>query len=512
LSVDIGVIGFPFIGSIFFLRGDTIVTIEISHSILWLFAISTLIFIIGEGIARQVWKTAKFTLPVREVLQFSVLVAIVAAALIGLSVFQHFDLKGVIFFVGAAFLPFLLTRALMPASINGLIVLAAVIAVKAFGGDSLLLGNELYMLLGLLVFKTFENIFVSQKLRFDDIAAPVVWLAESLWYASSNFDPQIAAQVERVNYERNVLLVGISIAYLVKLIKQFAGPKDKFFLKSLALSGAAGLALYLVLEKILVTVNPAHLALFYAAGTFAAGLLNAPRDEGEEASKLDYSVQFLVLIGILTLVATRLFGNFGLLLVASSCLSAYFAGSALIASLFFAARALFQVFEVNYNPNVTGINLMHSYVGASQYAGILLTLLTALVLFRQQAVWCRGLMFLALSLLVGPLSNYFLHEEPTGGFLLSILSSAIIIAGLSPAIFRGASTKSLDTLLLLPLFTIASALVSAPLIAMGQDSSLHDRTLAAAWVAGAIALLALFAQIIGKSKDVRPPAKVVNEG
>ena len=62
----------------------------------------------------------------------------------------------------------------------------------------------------------------------------------------------------------------------------------------------------------------------------------------------------------------------GLLVLAPTTMVALRPNVAIFAGLFWTVRVLLQAFVVQYNPNVTGINLMHSYTSAALYGDLCL--------------------------------------------------------------------------------------------------------------------------------------------
>ena len=94
-------------------------------------------------------------------------------------------------------------------------------------------------------------------------------------------------------------------------------------------------------------------------------------------ARFSRGIKNILLVGICTLVASRLFGMEGLLILAAATVVAPIPGSALIAGLFWSSRALLQSYVSQFNPNVTGVNLMHNYASAALYAGFLVIILAA---------------------------------------------------------------------------------------------------------------------------------------
>jgi hypothetical protein len=82
------------------------------------------------------------------------------------------------------------------------------------------------------------------------------------------------------------------------------------------------------------------------------------------------AIKQILIIGIFTLLATRLFGNLGMAALGAGCMVGNFSQIPACAAIFFGARILEQVFAYANVSNVTGINLNHPYVSAALYLGL----------------------------------------------------------------------------------------------------------------------------------------------
>src|SRR6185369_9754581 len=100
-----------------------------------------------------------------------------------------------------------------------------------------------------------------------------------------------------------------------------------------------------------------------------------------ETPRLVNALKQLIVIGIFTLLASRLFGTVGVLVMAATTLVAIRGGVAQIAALFWITKTFAHAFTEQFNPNVTGINLTHPYSAAGLYAGFLIVVFAS-VLFR----------------------------------------------------------------------------------------------------------------------------------
>jgi len=170
---------------------------------------------------------------------------------------------------------------------------------------------------------------------------------------------------------------------------------------------------------------------------------------------------------------------------------------------------LLQTFVLNYNSNVTGINLMHPYVSASMFAGFFLSLLFTVALMRPAKAWQDSLFFLAIAASSPVVSTYFLHEEPTSGFLSSLLTASVLLVCLAPLLNPSAEPNRLDTLILLPSISLTTALISNVLLTMGNETSTEDRIQLALYLTCAFAVITLIAFVVSVLRAPRRVKDVV---
>ncbi len=181
-------------------------------------------------------------------------------------------------------------------------------------------------------------------------------------------------------------------------------------------------------------------------------------------------------------------------------------GSALIAGLFWSSRALLQSYVSQFNPNVTGVNLMHNYASAALYAGFLVIILASVLIKDQhdRKILSGGLIAALIVLAAG--SNYFLHAEPTGSLLISLSVLAILVAYLAPVLFPGRAADQ-ENLILLPALATTTALLTSGYIEHGNDATNQQRMIALCVVAALVAILgALSAKTSSNSGKNKPGA------
>jgi hypothetical protein len=277
-----------------------------------------------------------------------------------------------------------------------------------------------------------------------------------------------------------------------------------------------GLAAWLLCQTLLLQPKFLPWVWLFAGGVLLAFLLPAvsASDSSDASSSLSGASQ-LVLIGIAALVASRLFGTLGWMVLAAGLLANPTQNRAVaLATLFFTGRSLLQVYLFQYNPNVTGINITHPYASAALYVGFAVLLLLPNVLNRlllpyteetdtvsppeNRAAWA---ILLFAALLAGTLANYFLHAEATGSLLV-----AMLIAGLGVGLLgRFQAAHASTYALLLPMVTISGAMLSQELLTTGNEAEKSQKLV----VLGVLLLVSLLAGfLLWRTGSGRKPVAV----
>ncbi len=208
----------------------------------------------------------------------------------------------------------------------------------------------------------------------------------------------------------------------------------------------------------------------------------------------------MLIIGIITLISTRLYGNLGLIVVAATCSVSFFRQAPAIAALFVAARVLEQTFDISYVANVTGINLMHPYVSAAQYFGFFTV--AALMLLLKEG---RGRNFETIAVtsvaVIGPaMVNYFLHAEASGSYMIALTVAGVMVAILGQKFFYEQENVC-ASLMLVATQASAVGLLTAELIAIGNTTSNPERLKVVYCLAGVMAIL-MIVSILKSKKAV----------
>ncbi|MBX9569977.1 MAG: hypothetical protein K2X77_13850 [Candidatus Obscuribacterales bacterium] len=477
--------------------------IKIPDPVLILFAISSVLGFFLRFIKDGNYKQLTFKPIVERLGTF----ALVTVPFIGLLlVAQQFGVTAgstLPYFAGAAVLSFVLGGLGIASYLRGILLLAATVALTALGPAANMMITLSSTLCGLLATKLSENIGFTTDSNFDDILPPMIWLSSVVWLANVAGDtkPEIRAAV---------ILGILSVSQLMRFVQ---GPfvrvgnaaDDRIFLKRVVLSISAGLGVLCVLVKMLNLVDLQYLALLCGAGYFVTYMYKDLQGEDRYSLTSQQSIRMLILIALLTLVATRFFGMFGLLALAPTALVAPLSSAALFPALFFTGRVLVQIFVQNFNQNVTGINLTHSWAGAAQFGGFVLAVVLML-LFKERM---NRKVLLALTLgacIVTPvLSNFILHSEPTCSLFMAMLVAGSILTVVAPSLQNSRPNGSENLMLLTPLM-VSSGILTSGLLEAGNEATIATKTTVLSY--GIVFVLALMfvCWFFFRQKNQQPPA------
>jgi hypothetical protein len=409
----------------------------------------------------------------------------------------------------------------LPAGVPGLLMLIAAFFVGG-AGDALVPAQNLQAyLLGLLLATLARS---DRSSAWLDLMWPALFAVGSVWIALTSPQNTWANQ-------QGLLLLSLAIAVLlrgVSLLPALSGSKVR---QALFISVTAGLLAWLGIQNALLQPNLFPWALLIAGGSLLGFLLRA-LDAFSPSKPIISRIMQLLFLGLATLIASRLFGSTGWLVLAASLLSAtgpvqndsvknsdrQAAGYSVLglASLFLVGRVLLQTFIVQFNPNVTGINITHPYASAALYGGVAIMLLlpsllktekepphTQLALTRMPLLVGLG----ALALLSSGLANYFLHAEATGSLLTALWVTGVGVSLLGT--FAGEAHRADEAHRFVPLqlafLVTLGCLLSPELIEAGNLATKTEKL----WVlAGAFVVSGILTLLIQKKASGRQAVPV----
>lgn len=344
---------------------------------------------------------------------------------------------------------------------------------------------------------------------WEDLILPSTWLLGLYWLVSSTPESSVTIRV-------SLLSIVISIGLIIRAMQTLPQlTKIPCLLQGLTITITGGLAAWLAVQNLLL--EPALLPWtgLFAGGLALSFLLVNPADTSGASSSQDRpnslqaSTIALLLVGIATLIASRLFDTLGWVVLAAGLLSNRRAGSFVsVAALFLLSRVLLQAFLVQYNANVTGINITHPYASAALYVGfaVMLLLPSWLNAFYSEAesgmqtatrqdesasapleitsasemnmmntsINFQPTTIILLSMgavLFAGLSNYFLHVEATASLLLALIVGGLGIGFLGH--FKASKIRSVP--LVLGLLSLAGALSSPEILNWGNEAEKNQK-------------------------------------
>lgn len=420
-----------------------------------------------------------------------ILVLLPFAALFGLAAVMGIPINQTLpSFAGAAVLSFLLNRIGLPAQLRGVLLLVCAylftMSVQVESGPQFVLAATM---LGLLVAKIADHLLFDGERSLDDILPPLIWLTTVAW--ATPFEAKVAEQ-------REGLILGVTcVAMFLRVMQRPLLREDKVFIKRVVLAASGGLFVLMVITKLILAPDLQPLALLCGGGMFATYLFMNIDKEGQGNINGATAVKLLIVTGMLTMVATRFFGMFGLLALAPCALVAPWPGITQFAGAFFCIRVLLQLFITTYNSNVTGINIEHAYVGAAEYAGFIAMACLTLLLREVKDRRVLTALFLAAGALLPLAANYYLHAEPTSSLLVASTVAAVIFAILGPAFMQG-ETVGYENVVLLPAVMTVVGVTFGGLIEAGNEATNMFRGQVLGYAAGILIILVLAHWIFGR--------------
>ncbi len=425
---------------------------------------------------------------------------------------QHFGVasaNSISYFAGASILTYLLSGLGLPSYLRGILLAGAAVALTSLAPAGEFVGMAA-ALTGLVMVKLAENLGYGESSDLDDIVPPFIWLTSAMWLSSVDTAPAQLTQ-------KAGLLLGImAVSFLMRFIQ---GPfikvgnrnDDRILVKRTVLSVSAGLAVLCVVIKVLNLVQYQNLAILCGAGYFVSYLYKDLSGDERYSMFAQPALRMLFAVGILTLVAMRFYGTFGLLALAPTAMVAPISSAALFPGIYFASRALMQVYLQHFNLNVTGINLNHAYTGAAQYGGLLLGV--AMLLLLKEKMERRTLLGLTLAacIITPVLSNFLLHSEPSCSLFTAALTSCFLLAVVGPSL-QAANSRGAENLALTPALMISSGILTSGLLEMGNTASISVKSTVLSYGVLFVILLSFLFWFFFQKKEKQTPATANGEG
>lgn len=432
------------------------------------------------------------------------------------------------FLLGGAGLYGLLTGLNLSSEACGIILLMA--GFTLFSGFSDISAVQLPLLasfLGLALGKLFNP-----NVSWEDFCLPSSWLAGLYWLTLNVSGGDLPPQV-------SLLVIFISVGLIARSLQTLPIlARFPAWVQPLYVGLTGGLAAWLAVQNMLL--QPAFLPWvgLFVGGLVLGFLLFNPNnalgsDETSEPvtskgqlpllkpATLQSGMITLILLGMAVLVASRLFGTTGWVVLVIGLMANRQAGSAIsIAALFLLGRVLLQTFLAQYSANVTGINITHPYASGALYVGFTIMLLlpgwlnslhgnASAAAHQDESLSMPGsttiesgskpITFALLglgSLMTAGLSNYFLHGEATASLLLALLVSGLGISLLAG--FRNNQARTLP--LFVTLLTLTGVLASPEVLDWGNEADKTQKLTVLGVTLGLLLLTGFLAKQLGSGR------------
>lgn len=337
--------------------------------------------------------------------------------------------------------------------------------------------------------------WITPYAKIENFLLPATFCAGSYWIALSSPEGWGGTY-------QTLLLLSLSILLITRSLQALPFFPQNRVAQAGFITVVTGLLAWLGIQSLLVQPGLLHWAWLLAGGSLLSFLFS---DSETETPSLPRNAIYLISTGIVALLASRLFGTVGWIVLAPMLISQRKPGQvAGLVSLFFVARVILQAFIYQFNPNVTGINITHPYASAALYAGFALMLILPDLLnltfnpqkTDEQPLTPLPLVTLAtIGLVSAGLANYFLHSEATGSLLTSL-----VIGGLGISLLGSfSSVANRFYPLLMSILMSLGCLLGNALIASGNSADKTQKL----WVLGGALVFVIVLTVISQSKSLR---------
>ena len=411
---------------------------------------------------------------------------------------------------------------------------------------------------GLLLIRTCLNFSQGNKIGIElqDIASAVVYISAALFADQTSGLSGVPMQKARALVE----CAFITTALITVFQRPFTFG-DRIWVKRLTLCVTAAIFFLVLVTKIVLAPEYLNLAVIFGfsmAAFYAVDGFTDKTTPTDERTGTVRAIMQVLMLGIITLAASRLYGNIGLGCVAAcTMVGLHGFGRGVVTAamaLFIAARIFEQYFALNLVSNVTGVNMQHAYVSAANYFGFFVVMALALLLKetsatnarvlrlfdeanKQQEIkvgldvpevekfenenetkpeskpeiiaepvsrpilhsanWSNLSVAIALWSTMGVVAvNYFLHAEASAAYLISLAVAGILFGVLGQSYFVDRERRVLS-LALIPALSSAAAILGGDLLATGETATINTRLT----IIGVLAALAAISLVIGIIMD-----------
>lgn len=379
---------------------------------------------------------------------------------------------------------------------KSLLVLSLSVVVSFFFKDASYSVNFASYLTGLIVWKTIDHIVKQNEGALADFVPAFLWLVGIYW--THTVDPAAWLVLHQ-----KLILGAITVSIFMRWVQGPYLTNDKLYLKRIGLAVTGGLVFLIYINQLIVALEMAKFAVVAGVGFFLNYLFDAMdnKESADHPVLLDF--KRVLFVGIFTVLISRLFGMIGLTIFAISMLATATSGVSLVAAAFWGGRVLLQSFVYDFNSNMTGINIMHTYVGAAMFAGFFIAIAVFLVLKEVENRKIASILVVAATLIAPVSSVYFLHAEPTASFFYSALVAASLLALTAKSFnVEDEGLVRFSALVLVPPQLVSCGILAHELIKIGNSAQTKERIIALA-VTFVLASIVLFSINLISKKEAK---------
>ncbi|MBC7997417.1 MAG: hypothetical protein IAF58_05720 [Leptolyngbya sp.] len=424
---------------------------------------------------------------------------IVVSSLSGLVIAASFaklvPIESAAYLAGGAILPYILSQISLRPVLRSVLLLVAAVALTQIVAPVSGAAAIVAALTGLLAWKLTENLTLNAESTLEDIVPAFIYLVGALWISVSG------AQQALIN--NSVVLAAVVVGIFLRWVEHPLVGNDPYWWRRILVGLSGGLFILIIVNKIIVAPSLATISALAGAAYFLAYIFEKMDLGGEDQRELLKGFKALIFVGIFTLLASRLFGMIGLLVLAAGMTVARRNGVAQVVAIFLVSRVLLQAFITQFNPNVTGINITHTYANAAMYAGFLAMFVLSASFKAQENRKLLPVLLIGIGVALPVVSNFFLHAEPVGALLASGLVAAVLLAVFASGAYDVELPKHENLILMAPLMMTVGYMTNE-LLPLGNEATSGLKTTIISSALGLAVVACIVTHLVGTKGPALP--------
>lgn len=425
--------------------------------------------------------------------------AIVVGSLSGLVVIASLaklvPIESAAYLAGGAVLPYLLSQISLRPVLRSVLLLVAAVALSQIIAPATGPAAIVATLTGLLAWKLTENLTVNNDSTLEDIVPAFIYLVGALWFSVSG--------IPQVLINNSIVLAAVVVGIFLRWVEHPLVGNDPYWWRRILVGLSGALFILIIINKIVIAPSLATISALAGAAYFLAYIFEKMDLGGDDQRELLKGFKALIFVGIFTLLASRLFGMLGLLVLAAGMTVARRNGVAQVVAVFLVSRVLLQAFITQFNPNVTGINITHAYANAALYAGFLAMFVMSASFKAQENRKLLPVLLIGVGVSLPVVCNFFMHAEPTGALLASALVGAVLLSVFAPGAYDIALPKHENLVLMAPLM-MTVAYMTNELLPLGNEATSALKTSIITWALGIAVVACVVTHLVGTKGPASP--------